>query len=419
MSARSFFSAIPAAPADPVFGIALAYKNDPVPEAQKVNLVVGAYRDSAGLPVVLPSVERAARLLSESETSSDGHHEYLPIDGLPAFRQGAAQVMFGDECMSLLAGRLYTTQAISGTGALRVCLDFVRRHLGERTVYYPQQTWPIHPNVCAEAGLPAKAYRYLATTGGTVRLDAEAMLADLTAAPEGSVILLHVCAHNPTGVDPTPAEWERIADVIAERRLLPFFDSAYQGFATGDLARDAHAVRAFARRGLEMFVAQSFAKNMGLYGERVGALHVVSNDPTGLDHMGQQLRRAIRSSYSNPPAYGARLAAAIFQDPALFAQWDEDIKLMSGRIAGLRQSLRSALEARQTPGDWSVITSQIGMFAYLGLSDAQCEVMMSKHHVYMAKNGRISVPGLNETNIAQVADAIHDVVTAASTRAAL
>lgn len=237
------------------------------------------------------------------------------------------------------------------------------------------------------------------------------MLEDLTNAPKGSVILLHACAHNPTGVDPTMEEWKVIADKIKEKGHFPLFDSAYQGFASGDLDKDAAAVRFFAERGFELFVAQSFAKNFGLYGERAGALHVVVADAKTADPVHSQLNLFIRSSFSNPPKYGALIVAAVLKDKQLYAQWQESLRVMAGRIINMRELLYEALKKRNTPGDWKHIISQIGMFSYTGLTAKHVQRLIKEFHVYLLSNGRISMAGLSASKVDYLADAIHAVVT--------
>ena len=241
------------------------------------------------------------------------------------------------------------------------------------------------------------------------------MRAALERAPEGSIVLLHACAHNPTGVDPTREQWKEIAGVVRARRHFPFFDCAYQGFASGDLERDAWAVRYFVEQGFELCVAQSFAKNFGLYGERAGAFHFVAA-PGGADAAGTATRVASqlailqRSEISNPPAYGARIAGCVLNDPALFAEWEENLRTMSGRIIRMREELRGKLEALGTPGTWNHITDQIGMFSFTGLTEKQVLRIREDAHVYMTKNGRISMAGLNSKNVDYFAKAVDKVV---------
>jgi len=237
------------------------------------------------------------------------------------------------------------------------------------------------------------------------------MLEDLRNAPPNSVVVLHACAHNPTGMDPTAEEWEKIADVIEEKKIFPFFDSAYQGFASGDLDRDAYAVRYFAKRGFEFLCAQSFAKNFGLYNERIGNLTMVVKDVTVIPPVKSQLTLIVRAMYSNPPVHGARIVSMVLNDPVLFKEWKECIKTMSDRIKHMRSLLRDRLVSLQTPGTWDHITQQIGMFSYTGLTPVQVDHLTKEHHIYLLRSGRINMCGLTTKNVEYVANAIHDAVT--------
>jgi aspartate aminotransferase len=282
-------------------------------------------------------------------------------------------------------------QTISGTGAVHLGGLFLAKFHPQNprpSVYLSNPTWANHNQIFTNIGLSITSYPYFSTK--TKGLDIDGMLGTLRAAPAGSIIVLHACAHNPTGVDPTPEQWKEIAAVIRERQHFPFFDCAYQGFASGDLARDAWAIRYFVEQGFELCVAQSFAKNFGLYGERAGAFHFVTAPGSDVDdattanqHVASQLTILQRSEISNPPAYGARIASLILNDAQLFAQWEEDLRTMSGRIIEMRQGLRARLEAKRTPGNWDHITSQIGMFSFTGLTEKQVLSLREKWHVYM------------------------------------
>lgn len=239
------------------------------------------------------------------------------------------------------------------------------------------------------------------------------MLDGISKAPSGSIILLHVCAHNPTGVDPTQDQWKQIAKVMKDKNHFPFFDCAYQGFASGDLNRDAWAVRYFIEQGFELLVAQSYAKNFGLYGERAGCFHFVASPSNGQEISGRvasQLAILQRSEISNPPAYGARIASKVLNDAQLFAMWEDNLREMSGRIIKMRKALRSKLEDMGTPGTWNHITDQIGMFSFTGLTEKQVLKIREDAHVYMTKNGRISMAGLNTHNVDYFAKAVDQVV---------
>jgi aspartate aminotransferase len=298
------------------------------------------------------------------------------------------------------------TLSTQGTGSLRIGAAFIARYLPGRVVYLSDPTWGNHKNIFTDEKVEWRTYRYY--DPATVGLDFAGMIADLEAAADGSIVVLHGCAHNPTGIDPTPAQWAKVADVCLAKKLIPFFDVAYQGFATGDLDADAAAPRLFASRGLEMFVAQSYSKNLGLYSERVGALNVVLASSAQAPAVLSQLKRAARPNYSNPPAQGAKIVSTIVGDAAMFARWKQELKGMAGRIAGVRTKLRAALEARAPGRDWGFVTAQIGMFSFTGLAPAQVENMTNKWHIYMTKDGRISLAGLSSAKVEYVADALVD-----------
>jgi len=258
------------------------------------------------------------------------------------------------------------------------------------------------------ADIPCKPYRYW--NDKTRRLDITGMLSDLQNVPERSIILLHACAHNPTGIDPTPDQWKQICAVMKQRSLLPWFDSAYQGFASGDLDRDAWAIRYFVDQGCEMLASQSFAKNFGLYGERIGGLHIVTSDSKKVDDLISQLNVIIRAMYSNPPKQGAEIVKVILTNPQLLAEWKSELRAMSERITRMRTLLHEALKKQGTPGDWTHILNQIGMFSFTGLTTPQCEALIKKHHIYLVTTGRISLTGVNSSNVSYLAQAIDDVV---------
>jgi aspartate/tyrosine/aromatic aminotransferase len=393
------------APPDAILGVTEAWKacSDP----KKLNLGVGAYRDEAGKPVVLRVVHDAEeRILADPA----GNHEYLPIGGLPEFCRAAAELAYGKDSPALAEGRIAILQSLSGTGSLRVGGEFLSRfYPNSKIIYVPDPTWANHHAIFQRAGLEVRKYRYYhpATRG----LDFEGMKEDLAAAPEGAVVLLHACAHNPTGVDPTPEQWQGILDVVKFRQLLPFFDSAYQGFASGDLDRDGAALRLFANSGLEMLLAQSFAKNMGLYGERVGTISAVIGDAAVKGRVESQLRVVARAMYSNPPKHGAAVASAVLNDPDMFARWQQELKGMADRIITMRHKLKEELLAAGAPGSWDHIVDQIGMFSYTGLTPEQVAHMTEKWHVFMTRDGRISMAGLSGEKCKYLAEAMKDAMT--------
>jgi aspartate aminotransferase len=389
----SVWSAVPAGPPDPILGVTEAFKADKDP--RKINLGVGAYRDDKGKPYVLPSVQKAEELVRASNPDK----EYLPITGLPEFTKAAAKLAYGADSAALQEGRVAVTQSISGTGALRIGGAFLARHYPHaKTIYLPVPSWGNHTPLFRDSGLEVKGYRYFDKS--TVGLDFAGLKADLLAAPEQSIVLLHACAHNPTGVDPTKEQWKEISNIVKERKLFPFFDMAYQGFASGSTDRDAFAVRHFVAEGHQIALAQSFAKNMGLYGERVGAFSLVTGSPEEKARVDSQLKIVIRPMYSNPPLHGARIASTILGNENLYSQWEGEVKGMAERIISMRETLYNTLtHDLKTPGEWGHVKSQIGMFSFTGLKPEQTKALAEKAHIYMTADGRISMAGLNAGNI--------------------
>ncbi|KAJ1915923.1 Aspartate aminotransferase, cytoplasmic [Mycoemilia scoparia] len=401
----SIFDNVTEAPPDKILNLSVMYKADT--DATKVDLGVGAYRDNNGKPWVLPAVKEAKRVLSEDPS---GNHEYLGVGGVPELTSGAAKLIFGKDSPALADSRVYTIQSISGTGALMVGAQFLAQFkpVKDAPVYISDPTWANHRAIFETAGHTVKTYAYCDFE--TLTLNINGMIKDLKEATEGSIVILHACAHNPTGIDPTHEQWEQIASVMAERKLIPFFDTAYQGFATGSLDNDAWAIRRFVDYGFEMLVAESFAKNMGLYGERTGCLHTVSNSQEITRRISTQINRVSRATISTASAHGGKIAGTILKDSNLFSQWLEDLKTMSDRIKEMRDGLRTLLEKLGTPGTWNHITDQIGMFSFTGLNATQAEYLKNKYHIYLTDNGRISLAGLNTSNLDYVARAIDDVV---------
>ncbi|OJJ01346.1 hypothetical protein ASPVEDRAFT_82870 [Aspergillus versicolor CBS 583.65] len=403
-------SVVPSAPEDPLFGLAQAYRQDP--SDKKVDLVIGAYRDDHAKPWVLPVVKKADDLIRNDPNLN---HEYLPIKGLADYTTAAQKLIVGADSPAIAENRVCTFQTISGTGAVHLGALFLSRFHPKSpkpSLYLSSPTWANHHQIFTNVGFTLANYPYFSPQ--TKGLDFDGMLTAIRSAPAGSIILLHACAHNPTGVDLTQDQWKEVAVIMRERSHFPFFDCAYQGFASGDLSRDAWAIRYFVEQGFELCIAQSFAKNFGLYGERTGAFHFVSapgaEATQSSAHVASQLAILQRSEISNPPAYGARIASKVLNDPSLFAQWEDDLRTMSGRIAEMRSGLRQRLESKGTPGSWRHITDQIGMFSFTGLTEAQVKVLREKWHVYMTKNGRISMAGLNTHNLDYFAEAVDSVV---------
>ena len=397
-----FWSDVPEGPPDAILGIAQAFRAST--DERKVNVCVGAYRDESGKPWVLPSVREAERRILLEEGSIE-NKEYLPIDGDAAFVGKALQFAYGaDAPLDRLAG----VQALSGTGACRVGAAFLAKFLPEGTkVFIPTPTWGNHWAIFREAGVATEAYRYYSRVVNG--LDLDGMKEDLTNAPDKSVILLHACAHNPTGGDPTTEQWEEIAAIVKEKSHLVFFDSAYQGFASGDAEKDAYALRSFTGQNLPVMLAQSFAKNFGLYGERCGTFSILCSDEEQKKKVMSQLKLVIRPMYSNPPKHGSSIVKTILSDEELTAQYYSECKSMADRILEMRTKLVSTLKDVGSTHDWSHVTNQIGMFAYTGMSAEMCDELTSEYAIYLTRDGRISVAGLNDGNVEYVAKAVHAV----------
>ncbi|KAL0333897.1 UNVERIFIED_CONTAM: Aspartate aminotransferase, cytoplasmic [Sesamum angustifolium] len=396
----SVFASVVQAPEDPILGVTVAYNKDQSPV--KLNLGVGAYRTEEGKPLVLNVVRKAEQMLVNDQSRVK---EYLPITGLADFNKLSAKLIFGANSPAIQENRVTTVQCLSGTGSLRVGAEFLARHYHEKTIYIPQPTWGNHPKVFTLAGLSVKSYRYYDPS--TRGLDFSGLLEDLGSAPSGAIVLLHACAHNPTGVDPTSDQWEQIRQLMRSKGLLPFFDSAYQR----NLDADAGSIRLFVADGGECLAAQSYAKNMGLYGERVGALSIVCKTADVATRVESQLKLVIRPMYSNPPIHGASIVATILKDGDMYTEWSVELKAMADRIISMRQQLYDALCARGTPGDWSHIIKQIGMFTFTGLNTNQVAFMTKEYHIYMTSDGRISMAGLSSRTVPHLADAIHAAVT--------
>lgn len=396
----STWAGVPQGPPDAILGITEAFKADSF--AEKINLGVGAYRDDQGKPYVLPSVRAAEGKVIEKKLNK----EYAGITGVPEFTKSAALLAYGPKSTAL--DRVAITQSISGTGALRIGAAFLARfYPGAKKIYIPSPSWANHGAVFKDSGLEVEKYRYY--NKDTIGLDFEGMIQDIAAAPKGSMFLLHACAHNPTGVDPTPEQWKEISNAIKAGEHYAFFDMAYQGFASGDTDIDAFALRYFVEQGHNPCLAQSFAKNMGLYGERIGAFSIVCADAEEKKRVDSQIKILVRPLYSNPPIHGARIASEVLNDAALYQQWLGEVKGMADRIINMRALLKKELEALGSKHDWSHITSQIGMFAYTGLTPEQMDKLAKEHSVYATKDGRISVAGITSANVKRLAAAIHAV----------
>ncbi|KAL6230163.1 hypothetical protein BDW75DRAFT_248913 [Aspergillus navahoensis] len=405
-------------PTDPAFTLMAEFEADPHPS--KVSLIAGAYRDESGNPWVLPSVRKV--LVTAKESLSNITHEYLGIAGSPTFINIAKELIFGPNLLPRLQDNVASIQTVSGTGANHLAATFLARHLRPTRVFIPAQTWINHKSIWEMAGVPVSEYPYYSSATKTV--DFSGMLDALEDTAEANdVVILQACAHNPTGVDLSRSQWMQVANLVRRKNLFVVFDSAYQGFATGDVSGDAWAVRHFAENnllacetkttyphpGMGMCVAQSFSKNFGLYGERVGALHLVVPPHLSAQGARGELMAIARAEYSNPPQFGARIVETVLGDSQLRAQWERDLETMSSRIRRMRRELRRRLEG-ETGQDWSHVETETGMFTYTGLDKEQVARLQGEFHVYLLASGRMSVCGLNESNVQYVAHAIGQVV---------
>jgi aspartate aminotransferase len=398
-AASGIWSDVPLGPPDAILGIAQSFRQCEDP--RKVNVCIGAYRDETGKPYVLPTVRAAERKLWEEQESK----EYLPIEGDSDFILQAMKFAYG-QTMDI-HNHVAAVQTLSGTGACAIGGRFLAQFWPNHPIYVPDPTWGNHIAIFKQCGLDVRKYRYYNRAKNC--LDVDGMIADLQRASDGSIILLHACAHNPTGCDPTMEEWKQIISVISDKQHIAFFDSAYQGFATGSAENDAQAFRYAVSQHVPILLAQSFAKNFGLYGERVGTLSVVCGDATQKERILSELRCIIRPLYSSPPRHGSSIVKTVLGDAAIKEQYYQECAGMAIRIKKMRKRLVEALKAAGSTHDWSHVTQQIGMFAFTGLSEEMCQRLTSEYSIFLTTNGRISMAGLNESNLQYVVEAIHAV----------
>lgn len=391
------FAAVPLAPRDPILGLTEQFVADP--RSHKVNLGVGVYYDDTGKLPLLDSVRDAETQHLQAAPA----HGYLPIDGIARYNRAVQELLFGAGSALLEQSRVATVQALGGTGGLRVGADLLARFAPGATIWISDPSWENHRALFENAGFTVQAYPYYhAPTNG---LDFDSMLTTLSRLPAGDVVVLHACCHNPTGIDLSDAQWDAVVAVCRERALMPFLDIAYQGFGDG-IDADAAAVRKFADTGMDFLVSSSFSKSFSLYGERVGALSVVCADRDEASRVLSQLKRVVRTNYSNPPTYGAMLVATVLTTPQLRAKWESELVGMRDRIRAMRTQLAQKLAERGVARDFSFITRQRGMFSYTGLTTAQVDRLREEFGVYAISTGRICMAALNSGNIDRVADAI-------------
>ncbi len=386
---------------DPILSLNDAFQKDP--RKDKVNLSIGIYFDDAGRIPSLDAVSRAeAAMLAEARPKP-----YLPIEGSPAMRQAVQQLLFGADHEALASGRVVTLQTVGSSGGLKVAADFMHRWLPRSAVWVSDPTWDNHRAMFEGAGLAVHAYPYYdAATGG---LKFDAMLQSLQALPAKSLVLLHACCHNPTGVDLSPAQWETLIPLIKARELLPFIDLAYQGYGDG-IEEDAFAIRALARSGVRFWVANSFSKSMSVYGERAGALSLVCADREEAALVMGQLQATVRRNYSSPPIHAAGIVSLVLTDPTLNASWRADVDAMRQRIQAMRHSLHTVLAAKRPERQFDYFLTQRGMFSYTGLSPAQVDRLRDEFGVYLVRSGRMCVAGLNTGNVERTAAALASVI---------
>lgn len=397
-----FSPQIPLLPDDPIFKLPILFNNDP--RAHKVNLGIGIYQDENSQPTTFTSVRKAEKIINDSLLGKS----YLPIDGDAEFIEHVSRLLLGDFSTALKEKRVSCMQTVGGAGALRLGAELLKNFVSEE-IYLPNSTWVNHYNIFGRAGLKINAYAYCHPQ--THMLDFSSILCTLSQATPGSIILLQACGHNPTGVDPTQNQWAEIAKIMQERQLMPFFDLAYHGFADG-LEKDTAAIRFFAETGQDMLVAYSFSKNMGLYGDRVGALVVICSNPNIKENISSQLRQIIRSVYSTPPLHGGRIVKTILGSSTLKAEWEAELFAMRQRLQKRRLQLADFLIKNSQHLDFSFLQSQKGMFSLCGLTQKHVNKLIDQYAIFLPSDGRLNIAGLNEKNIAYVAQSMIDVMSA-------
>ena len=397
----SLFTAVEMAPRDPILGLNEQFAADTNPA--KVNLGVGVYYDENGKLPLLQCVQEAEKRMMASPTARG----YLPIDGVAAYDSAVKGLVFGAESEPVKSGRVATIQGIGGTGGLKVGADFLKKLNPTAKVLISDPSWENHRALFSQAGFVVESYPYYDAAKRGVNF--EGMLAALKAAPEGTIVVLHACCHNPTGYDITAADWDQVIAAVKANKLVPFLDMAYQGFGHG-IAEDGAVIGKFVAAGLSFLVSTSFSKSFSLYGERVGALSVLCENKDEADRVLSQLKICIRTNYSNPQIHGATVVATVLNTPALRAQWEQELAEMRVRIKAMREKLVSGLKAAGVKQDMGFITQQIGMFSYSGLTKDQMVRLRNEFGVYGTDTGRMCVAALNSKNIDYVCASIAKVV---------
>ncbi|KYK81837.1 aromatic amino acid aminotransferase [Aggregatibacter actinomycetemcomitans serotype e str. SC936] len=395
------FENIVAAPADPILGLGEAFKAET--RANKINLGIGVYKDAKGNTPIVKAVKEAEKRLLEQENTKN----YLPIDGVADFNARTKELLFGANSDIVKNNRARTVQSLGGTGALRIAAEFIKRQIKAQNVWISTPTWPNHNAIFNAVGMTIREYRYY--NPQTKALDWDNLIADLNRAGEGDVVLLHGCCHNPTGIDPTPEQWDRLAEMSAKNGWLPLFDFAYQGFANG-LQEDAYGLRAFAKNHKELLVASSFSKNFGLYNERVGAFTVVAENADIAATALTQVKIIVRTLYSNPSAHGATAVALVLNDAQLRCDWENELTEMRDRIKQMRHLFVQLLKEYGAQQDLGFIINQNGMFSFSGLTAEQVDRLKNEFAIYAVRSGRINVAGITEDNIRYLCESIVKVL---------
>ena len=398
---ETIFSAIPMAPRDPILGITEAFHADTNPN--KINLGVGVYYDDNGKVPLLECVQEAEKQI----TAQGSPHTYLPIDGLPLYDNAVQKLVFGETSDVVNQKRVATVQAIGGTGALKIGADFLKRFSPGSQVWISDPSWENHRDLFEYAGFKVNTYPYYDPL--TRGVDFSGMADTISVLPAGSIVVLHACCHNPTGADLSDDQWDAIIDIVKTRKLIPFLDMAYQGFSDG-IESDGRIVRRFSSQYTPVLVSNSFSKSFSLYGERVGAFSIVAGNADEAARTLSQLKRIIRTNYSNPPIYGAKIVATVLSDKKLRQMWENELTGMRVRIHEMRHKLAAELTARKYGEDFSFITRQNGMFSYSGLIPEQVERLKNEFSVYIVSTGRICVAALNSHNLDYVVSAISSVL---------
>jgi aromatic-amino-acid transaminase len=388
-------------PGDPILGLMDQYKQDS--RSQKVNLGVGVYYDDTGRVPVLECV----KTVESQMVAQHLPHDYLPMDGLSGYRQACQRLLLGSEHEAIRTGRVATIASLGGSGALRIGAEFIHHWFPQAKAYVSNPTWGNHISIFEGAGIEVHKYPYYdPETIGIKFTELKQFLLQLEA---GSIILLHPCCHNPTGVDPNQQQWDELLEIIKQQRLIPFMDIAYQGFGD-DIDTDTYAIRKAVEIGLCIYISNSFSKNLSMYGERVGGLSIVCPTATEAQLVQSQLKFIVRRIYSSPPGYGGHIVDRVMNNNQLFQQWEQEVYMMRDRIRAMRSRLYEILQTKIPERDFSYFIKQRGMFSFTGLSPQQVTRLKTEFGVYLVENGRMCMAGLNSSNIEYVANAMVEVL---------